>query len=412
MGFSGKDDTSGLLAPNELATLNQPPWYAPGCFAHYKTHNRYFARSTINSLVRRIKIKQRFVPFGGEQKIWNNKYISVLFGKYSLLENERVLPRLRCAGLYCNSRTSAWIVSRFRISVERVNWHERMRGTKFSLNSSHSSDIIGIIHSNFLRFPRILFFLLLHIVAVPLFVISSIFEERKDRELQLNTNNSEFDFPCWNTRSTLETRSPRVAYKHFFGLSILCKFVFDSNSKEEGTEIDEKVNEVSWWSKLNEFRSPVSTSRHFYKPLINISFPNLDIISMYIYIYIPETKVPIFLSTSVERSRWIIVIRPILFGWTTRSKEIKWDWIIERDSIRPRRIQNQCGESNRDDQPLTPFSTPFHPGSRSNFTVQILPYYRIYISLASKKSWEKNYHVKLANFQENGKDERCIQGEE
>lgn len=29
----------------------------------YKTH-RYFARSTINSLVRRIKIKERFVPLG------------------------------------------------------------------------------------------------------------------------------------------------------------------------------------------------------------------------------------------------------------------------------------------------------------------------------------------------------------
>lgn len=45
LGFSGKDDTRGLLVPNELATLNQRVHDTPpGCFVHYKTH-----RSTINS---------------------------------------------------------------------------------------------------------------------------------------------------------------------------------------------------------------------------------------------------------------------------------------------------------------------------------------------------------------------------
>lgn len=66
-----------------------------------------------------------------------------------------------------------------------------------------------------------------------------------------------------NTRSTLETRLARVAYKHFSGLSILCKFVFDSNSKEEDTKNIsgiEKVNDMIETTEVNEFRSPVSTS--------------------------------------------------------------------------------------------------------------------------------------------------------
>lgn len=48
----------------------------------YKTH-RYFARSTINSLVRRIKIKERFVPLGEEQiyPYLANFFIHSIIGK-------------------------------------------------------------------------------------------------------------------------------------------------------------------------------------------------------------------------------------------------------------------------------------------------------------------------------------------
>lgn len=115
--------------------------------------------------------------------------------------------------------------------------------------------------------------------------------------------------------------------------------------------------------------------KHF--TLINIFFDTTEFVS-YIYIYM---KIPFFhleSCSNVGHSRWIIVIRPIPFGWTTRSKEIKWDWIIERAEKRrsneilfDRRIQTQCGESNRGDHhwPHSPLSYDQISWSKSSLII-------------------------------------------
>lgn len=97
---------------------------------------------------------------------------------------------------------------------------------------------------------------------------------------------------------------------------------------------------------LNAFHSS-SYYGTFYKPLINISFRTIGIILVYVH-----SKVPLFFHR-LCRAFAMNYCHPSNTLWmddTFEGNQMRLNnRTLQRDSIRPRRIQTQCGESNRDD---------------------------------------------------------------